>query len=899
MRFISARFKGLQGLYRNSMQDEINIDFTKSKYSIIYIVGPNGSGKSTLMSALNPLPDPPSMYLDGKLGEKELCILDNNGVIYDILIQYPVYANGSRAATKAFIKEITPGGGTVELNANGTVGSFKDIVYSRFSLDPNFVSLSYLSVEDRGIVEKKPSERKKFVANLLESLEVYNDIYKTLVKRSSVFKSMINSITAKIDSVGNQEKLMMDKVSADNRLSVLEQQKSSLEQAIAASKASINLIDPDNAIRNLYNDLVSQYNIAKSNLDLLYESVKGFDIKNLDDALSKYIETKREESTLLNQIEYFSETIRTTNDQMEEQSKTLFEKTQKYNSLTEETIFDDLDEAIRKYRELISGYKEIFKKIGVTPGAITKDEYIVGLNTLEDLRTSILNIKSYSSDKAIELACRCLVNEISIPDMISETDDKISYIEKEIDTIKDEKSKYASLIERTKILDNRPDSCSIDTCLFIKDAIEARNQDPVTKLNRTSAEYDKLQSQLLSSRQYLSELQLANKTYNDLRLVIRSFMNNKSIVEKLPMDKRLFDIRYLADIILSGDPMNDIYELYKYIDQANIFELYKNNSESLSKLELEQEKNKTRLGMIDQLRSDINSIREKKSSMEEVIALNKRRIDECNSKLKELQVYISELDKVISSFKTIEKYESEKEELESKLKTVSTNIDKISSEVRNINKNQSMLTGILQEMNPLKQARDNINYSLAKLQEYQKELDDYNGRYATIELLKKYSSPTKGGIQTIFMQLYMDKTLSLANQLLGLVFGGKLELLPYIINENEFRIPTKSNVTNLVVDDVSNCSTSEKSMIAMTMSFALAFHGSPDYNIVRLDEIDGGLDQDNRSMFPVICRNMVDMLGIEQCFVISHSSESDMSDIDIISLYQDSWRLKGNVIFSL
>ena len=156
MRFISARFKGLQGLYRNSMQDEINIDFTKSKYSIIYIVGPNGSGKSTLMSALNPLPDPPSMYLDGKLGEKELCILDNNGVIYDILIQYPVYANGSRAATKAFIKEITPGGGTVELNANGTVGSFKDIVYSRFSLDPNFVSLSYLSVEDRGIVEKKP-----------------------------------------------------------------------------------------------------------------------------------------------------------------------------------------------------------------------------------------------------------------------------------------------------------------------------------------------------------------------------------------------------------------------------------------------------------------------------------------------------------------------------------------------------------------------------------------------------------------------------------------------------------------------------------------------------------------------------------------------------------------------
>ena len=55
------------------------------------------------------------------------------------------------------------------------------------------------------------------------------------------------------------------------------------------------------------------------------------------------------------------------------------------------------------------------------------------------------------------------------------------------------------------------------------------------------------------------------------------------------------------------------------------------------------------------------------------------------------------------------------------------------------------------------------------------------------------------------MQLYMDKTLSLANQLLSMLFNGEIELLPYIINENEFRIPTKSNITNLVTDDVSNC----------------------------------------------------------------------------------------------
>ena len=46
-------------------------------------------------------------------------------------------------------------------------------------------------------------------------------------------------------------------------------------------------------------------------------------------------------------------------------------------------------------------------------------------------------------------------------------------------------------------------------------------------------------------------------------------------------------------------------------------------------------------------------------------------------------------------------------------------------------------------------------------------------------------------------------------------------------------------------------------MIAMIMSFALAFHGSQTYNIVRLDEVDGGLDQANRAIFPMILNSII------------------------------------------
>ena len=898
MRLLSARLSGLQGLYINSMQTDVFIDFTKCKHRIIYLVGPNGSGKSTLMSVLQPLPDAPSMYINRREGQKEL-IYDNNGTIYDILIRYPVYANGERATTKAFIKEINPGSEPVELNANGTVGSFKEIVYSRFNLDPNFIALSYLSVEDRGLVEKKPSDRKKFVANLLESVEVYNDIYKTLVKRSSVFKSMINSITAKIDSVGDYEKLMIDKASADNRILILEQQKSSLEQAIAASKATIDLIDPNNEIRNLYSELVDEYNSIDKNLSVLYQNIGSLDVNNLEEATSSYVELNNSIFELEKQVDYVQERVRDILSDREEDARLIFIKTSKYNNLKSESTIDELYGVIIEYRKKIFEYEKMFKTIGIKPGSITKDEYILGLNILEDLRTNILNVRSYSSNSDIQMACLGLTGKVNIAEMISNVSDTVDTLNKKLNASREELNYYHGLMNRTEILDNRPKECNIDGCSFIKDALEALSKDPQSNIDRLSIEIDSIQTEIIKKNEELKTLQGALKAYNDLRIVVRSFMNSKGVLEKLPIDSKMFNIEYLVSIIQSGDQMNGIAKLYEYIDYANMIELYSLDSSKLKDLENDMKTMKAQKEIIDQLQEEITNLQKEVADIDKKVEEAGHKVNELQKEIISKKERLSIIDKAISTFKNIDQYEVKKKDIAGKIKTVSGNIDKISKEVDSINKSQSILTGTIQELNPLKQMRDNINYSLVKLQEYQQELSVYNQKYNTIELIKKYSSPTKGGIQTIFMQLYMDKTLSLANELLSLVFGGKLELMPYVINENEFKIPTKSNITNIIVDDVSNCSTSEKSMIAMVMSFALAFHGSPLYNIVRLDEIDGGLDQQNKSMFPVVCRNMVEMLNIEQCFVISHSSESDLSDIDIISLYQDNRRFNGNVIFSL
>ena len=898
MRLLHAKFKGLKGIYNKSGIKEIEIDFSKCLHRIIYIIGQNGSGKSTLLNSLNPLPDVPSIYLDGEDGYKELLYIHGD-IMYRIKILYPVYSNNNRAATKAFFTQIDDNG-EVELNSNGTVGSFKDIVYSKFNLDPNFVSLTHLSVEDRGLVERKPADRKKFVVSLLESVEIYNDIYKTLVKRSSTFKSFINSITSKMDSIGDENKLLLDKNAADQRYAALMEQRSSLEQNIASARATISLIDPDNKIRESYDITLKEYNETKHKLSILESTVPDIGIVDLDQAVKEYADLNAEITSLTSRLESIDDSIKDIILRREEESKMIFMKNQRYQSMVENSNIGELKKSIAEYRKKIYEYQLIFKKIGIKEGILTKDEYITILNLLENIRTTVVNIKGYATNKSILYACDCILNNNSVSADLERVSEEYSRIDSDIQNKKEEVSYYNGLLDRVKILDNRPKQCTISECSFIKDALDAKDKKPEENILRLTTSISDLIQDMNSKSEEVSFYQLAFRVYSDINSIIRLINSNRSLLDKTPIGKRFSDITTFISRVKNNDPFNDIQEIYSYINYANIFELYELDNKTLSRLESSYEAAKSQEGLIDDLQKEIEDLSKKVNDITSQLEEKQKDKLELQKQIIDHKQRLDEINSLISILRKISELNSSKQNYESQLRLVSDNIEKISKEIDNINKYEGALKGVNSELIPVTQMRDNFTFSLTKLEEYKQELQEYQDKYNLIELLKKYSSPTKGGIQTIFMQLYMDKTLSLANQLLGMLFNGDIELLPYIINENEFRIPTRSNITNLVTDDVSNCSTSEKSMIAMILSFALAFHGSQTYNIVRLDEVDGGLDQANRAIFPIILDSIIQMLQIEQCFIISHSSESDMSDVDVISLTPVSNEtIKGNVIFQL
>ena len=132
MKFASIYLSNYIGIYNGMGIYDIHIDMTKCKNRITIIRGDNGSGKSTLSKAMSLFPDPNDAFIPGMAARKEIILIDGE-TFYKLVFVHGVKSNGDREVTKAYITK-TFGNNVVELNENGNVSSYKDILYSHHCL---------------------------------------------------------------------------------------------------------------------------------------------------------------------------------------------------------------------------------------------------------------------------------------------------------------------------------------------------------------------------------------------------------------------------------------------------------------------------------------------------------------------------------------------------------------------------------------------------------------------------------------------------------------------------------------------------------------------------------------------------------------------------------------------
>lgn len=900
MKYLFISLDNYIGIYNGMGLTHIEIDFRNCIHNIVIIRGDNGSGKSTLMNAISVFPDTNDRFIPGKPAKKEILIQDGN-IVYRIQFIHGVKSNGQRETTKAYISKII-GESETELNENGNVSSYKDILMDEFGLDPSFESLSHISTDDRGIADKTPVERKRFVSATLSNLDVYNDIYKSISKQCQQYKNLINSIVAKLGTIGDSAVVASNLDAIESKINNLQDQKDRAVQSLATAKANIDLLDPDGSIQDIINKIEEDNKRLTAQMQTISNSIiqsrlsAGIDL-NTD--ISKLIE---EIKTSINNLNISNQLLRGKIEvflrERESESNELNKKVQRLRSLEQEWTYEAIcDEIANKETEM----QEILKEISATgiqnASQFSKETYIAALETISRISETVSAIKDCCSEFILDsilseyISTGNISGVVDVQELKSESlnlEAEIGYLDREI-------ACQQGLLYKMGPLALKPEKCHFDNCPFIVEAISIAKQDPEGTIAKLSREIESAKSTLADIRVELERGNERNSVILQLGNLIRDITRNTAVIIKLPGGEIFQDLPKFIDDAFHHDLMKYFDSLYQYIYLANYFDQYKALTDSLRTLYSEKKTYESKQEVLEEIQRSIDTISVKLTELNGQIAPIQGTLANNDKTIIELQNKLTSLQVIADSER---EQQAIQEALNNNNQLYKSNQDKIKK------LNAAKATGVKcvdtidalnGELSPLHHERDRLNHQLRMIDEYNKELDQLNTQYKTVDLIRYYSSP-KTGIQLVYMELYMGNMIAYANQLLELFFGGRFKIMPFIINESEFRIPCAGD--GLMNDDISSMSSAQIAMISMVISFAILYTSSNKYNVLKLDEIDGPLDSTNRMMFNEVLSKAMQMLNVEQTIMISHNFEFDENQADLIVLKtSDSSSYRGNIIW--
>ena len=883
MKLLSIRLENYIGIYNGRGDNILEVDLSQSTSNIVIIRGSNGSGKSTLLKALSPLQDDNTAIIPGMEGKKTLRYL-YNGEVYEILYVHPVKNDGSRGQVKM---QVYKGMNRVELNPTWNVTSGKDIIFDLFNLDANFLTLSQLSSEDRGLADKKPAERKKFVNSIINGIEVYNNMYKVITKKYSTFKNMINTISSKIRQIGNIEELNARFINISKQVEDVSSERD--KAVIEASKidAEIGILTRDNNLEEYYKineeirDNIDYISASKSQvIDLSKGELTSENLYELKDIIDNSLHTfdkdiskwKSEEAVANAKIESISR-------EKDEAFNSLQTKITKRGTLldggfsdSDLSLYKDTKAKIAELENDINGLNSSIKNLSEAEALVNAMEMIVPV--LDSLYNGL---DATTKKEKYDFVKTTLDNDGKYVDQTVELSRTYNEVSRTVGELESEVLAYEILFDKAKSLALRPKECKIDDCSFVKEAIEASSKHPEKRINDINKEISESKTLLKSLEKDIEsykELYDFNKRFTNLHGMVLSF---RKLLEKSPVDYIIDPYQLLASLDHMEKLMIDFNQIRGIFNIITTKSNYEEIIESLKEPAAKYEANKA---LIDELDSDIASLKDKLTTIDNRLMAEKDAISETVTDISLTEFKIEVYTKCKSLVDECIGLDVRNEELQAQINSLSDIALKVKTLDTRMGEAKSRADRLNNDLNAILNERDKIASNKTLLEDYIRDLDLYNKNFSILETIRYYLSPTTG-IQTVFMRTYMGNIILKANELLSLIFNGQFIIQPFVINEAEFRIPCLGN--GLVNDDISSMSTSQICMISMILSFAILSNSSTDYNILKLDEIDGGLDTENRIQFIGLLKQLISMVGCEQCFLISHNMEYD-ADTTVIDM---------------
>ena len=193
------------GIYLGTGLKEFEIDRSKSNNNIILIIGHNGSGKTSLISELTPLPlehigaRNKSRIIPNTIGVKELDYLVDNYVLYKIKIVYD-----PSKTTKCYITKHIDGK-EIDLNPNGNVESYLDVIEHELHMKKNYTNVGFLcgNNDKKNFVAMSPTERNNYISEWMPEISEFLNAYKLTGKLLTKLKKDIENYNKQIGNISS------------------------------------------------------------------------------------------------------------------------------------------------------------------------------------------------------------------------------------------------------------------------------------------------------------------------------------------------------------------------------------------------------------------------------------------------------------------------------------------------------------------------------------------------------------------------------------------------------------------------------------------------------------------------------------------------------------------------
>lgn len=892
MRLLRLRLENYIGIYNGMGLNHIEIDFSKCIHKVLIIKGDNGTGKSTIFKALTPLADSSINFIPDKTAIKEIAYETDFQTILNIKYE-SIVKDGIRRPTKCYLNRLNPDGSIENLNPSNNITTAKEVIYDILGIDDNFITLSQLSANKKGLGGLKPSERKRYVNSIISSLAVFNNIHKMISTKSTVLKSIIDSYVTKLNQIGNVA-IVEDAIKKDTlALKELDNKKNGLISEIATIKAELARLDTSGNFLNDYKDLSMRKIILEKEIRELP------DIEEYSE--EKLIQYEKDMARYEANEEMLSSRAKEILDNELELSNNITELQIKLDSLYDKDHMDDLNSKIESTKKELESYKPFFS-LFETYKNISEQDYETVKLVIEKFNSTVETIfQTYSETVRKESmnSLRTGKNEV-----ILDHTEILSGLEKQLEDLRTEKRDVEFLNNRSKDYNKIPDDCNHKSdCPFIKDIVEAKNLlKSRQSLYSLSTKINSTLDAIESAKNLAEENMMKTQCLYEMKSILEYIQSMSKIIRKFPGTESLDSINTLYHNIEYGIRLN-FESVDKYQEFKNISTIVSALEDDLHSYESAKEKlisaNAEIRILQEKIDTDLKNLSTIRNSKVSVLA----EIEKIRSSKLEIK---SVLDSIRYAKINKEKFEKVSEELQaitSKIDSMEKDTVAIKELTDRLNRRGAELSALQNtDLPALTKAIEENKYRIVLFEQYTRDSQEYGAKYNEIQMIKKYTSIH--GIQTVYMSVFMNSILNMTNALLTLLFRGRFTLQPFIINENEFNIPCADS-EGRVREDISLMSDSQLSMISMLISFVLLRNSSNKYNIIKLDEVDDNLDNMNRIQFSILIEQIMIDLGFDQCLIISHNNELDLSNTDIVILKMESQEMidslynsGGNIVFS-